>query len=243
MISPQKVQKMLDPKNYLEKEPVFNADMLDALLTEGTKICYSEEDGVMLRIGEKGPYMISVKTEEAMKKTAKLIAEERYMAIIRPLKLIPQFFEEKGKPAEMMPCYQATYLSGKRKPEAEIPGIEIRPLEKEHISFVCANYDDDERYIASRVEYGMLGAFDEEGNCAGFIGFHGEGAMGLLKVLPEYRRRGIGEALESRMINRRLAEGRIPYDHVVVGNEKSMCLQRKIGMELSEKIVTWVFTD
>lgn len=234
---------MLDPKIYLEKDPAYHADMLDALLVEGTKIYYSEEDGVMLRIGGKGPYSISASNEEAMEKMAKLIEEDRYMAVVRPFRLIPKLFEAKGKPAEMMPCYQAAYLSKERKPEKDVPGIVIKPLTMEHHRFVCDHYEDDEDYIKSRIEYGMLGAFDEEENCAGFVGFHGEGSMGLLQVLPEYRRRGIGEALEARVINRRLSEERIPYDHVVVGNEKSMALQRKSGLILSEKIVTWVFTD
>ena len=231
---------MKDPKTYLEKDFAYHADMLDALLTEGTKVLYSEEDGVMLRIGGKGPYAISANSAEAMTKMAKLIEKDRYMAIIRPLRFLPEFFAVKGA-AETMPCYPAAYPSDERKEEKEVPGITIKPLTMEQLRFVCDHYDDDEDYIKSRIEYGMIGAFDEDGNCAAFVGFHGEGAMGLLQVLPEYRRRGIGEALEARVINRRLSEGRIPYDHVVVGNEKSMALQRKSGMALSEKIVTWVF--
>lgn len=231
---------MKDPKTYLEKDFAYHADMLDALLTEGTKVLYSEEDGVMLRIGGKGPYAISANSAEAMTKMAKLIEKDRYMAIIRPLRFLPEFFAVKGA-AETMPCYQAAYPSDERKEEKEVSGITIKPLTMEQLRFVCDHYDDDEDYIKSRIEYGMIGAFDEDGNCAAFVGFHGEGAMGLLQVLPEYRRRGIGEALEARVINRRLSEGRIPYDHVVVGNKKSMALQRKSGMALSEKIVTWVF--
>ena len=234
---------MKDPKPYLLKDFAYHADMLDALLAEGTEVVYSEEDGVMLRMGNSGPYAISAKTEDAMEKMAKLITEECYMAVVRPFKFLPKLFEIKGKPVEMMPCYQAAYKDRKPVPEYEVPGIEIRPLTEENLSFVCKNYDDDEDYIKSRIEYGMLGAFDESGNCAGFVGFHGEGSMGLLTVLPEYRRRGIGIALEAKNLNRRLSEGRIPFGHVVVGNEKSMGLQKKIGMEFSEKIVTWIFSD
>ena len=234
---------MKDPKPYLEEDFAYHADMLDAFLEDGTKVIYSEEDGVMLRIGKHGPYAISAKTEEAMEKMAKLIEEKRYMAVVRPFKFLPKLFEIKGKPVEMMPCYQAAYKGKEPVLEYEVPGIEIRPLTRENVSFVCKNYDDDEDYIKSRIEYGMLGAFDESGNCAGFIGFHGEGSMGLLTVLPEYRRRGIGIALEAKNLNRRLSEGRIPFGHVVVGNEKSTGLQNKIGMEFSEKIVTWIFSD
>ncbi|MFQ7452543.1 MAG: GNAT family N-acetyltransferase [Flavonifractor plautii] len=38
----------------------------------------------------------------------------------------------------------------------------------------------------------MLGAF-VDGTLAGFAGFHGEGSIGLLEVLPAYRRRGLGK--------------------------------------------------
>ena len=234
---------MKDPKSYLEKDFAYHADMLDALLIKESEVLYSEDDGVMIRIGEWGPYAISAKTEEAMEKMAKLIAENRYMAVVRPFKFLPKLFEIKGRPVEMMPCYQAAYKKKEPVHETEVPGFEIRPLEQEHAPFVCENYDDDEGYIKSRIEYGMLGAFDESGNCAGFIGFHGEGSMGLLTVLPEYRRKGIGIALEAKNLNRRLSEGRIPFGHVVVGNEKSKGLQKKIGMEFSEKIVTWIFSD
>ncbi|MBO5506087.1 MAG: tRNA threonylcarbamoyladenosine dehydratase, partial [Clostridia bacterium] len=52
---------------------------------KNVKVLYSEEDGVMLRIGGKGPYAISANSAEAMTKMAKLIEKDRYMAIIRPL--------------------------------------------------------------------------------------------------------------------------------------------------------------
>ena len=179
---------MLDPKVYLEKDPVLHADMLDALCDEKTKVIYSEEDGVLLRIEGDGPYAVSASTSEAMTKMAELIDEEHFGAVIRPFRFIPEFFAVKGKMG-MMPCYQTVYINKEPLFENNVPGIEIKPLTMEQLRFVCDNYEDDEEYIKSRIEYGMLGAFDEEGNCAGFIGFHGEGSMGLLTVLPEYRRK------------------------------------------------------
>ncbi len=233
---------MLDPEIYLERDVLLHADMLNALRDENTETIYSEEDGVMLKFGKHGPFAITAANAEAMTKMASLIGQERFSAVIRPFRFLPEFFAVKGK-CGTMPCYQASYQSKEPVSEPDIPGIEIRPLTEEHIPFVRKEYDDDEWYIAFCVKNGMLGAFDENGNCAGFIGTHGEGSIGLLKVLPEYRRRGIGIALESRMINKKLREGKIPHDHVVVGNEKSMCLQRKIGMEIADNMVTWVFND
>ena len=233
---------MLDPKKYLEQNIVLHADMLNALLDEKTEVLYSEEDGVMIKMGEYGPFAITAKTEEAMRIMAKLITKESFGAVVRPFKFIPIIFEEKGKMG-MMPCHQAAYLSKEPLEEPEIPGITFAPLREEHIPFIMKEYEDDEEYMTFCVKNGMIGAFDEEGNCAGFIGCHGEGSMGLLKVLPEYRRKGIGLALEARNINSRLAKGKLPFGHVVVGNEKSIGLQKKIGMEFADNLVTWVFND
>ena len=155
---------MKDPKPYLEEDFAYHADILDALLVKESEIIYSEDDGVMLRMGEWGPYAISAKTEEAMGKMAKLIEEKRYMAVVRPFKFLPKLFEIKGKPVEMMPCYQAAYPKKEPVLEYDVPGIDIKPLTEENLSFVCKNYDDDEDYIKSRINYGMLGAFDENGN-------------------------------------------------------------------------------
>ena len=64
---------MKDPKPYLEEDFAYHADMLDAFLEDGTKVIYSDEDGVMLSIGKNGPYAISANSAEAMVNMANLI--------------------------------------------------------------------------------------------------------------------------------------------------------------------------
>lgn len=83
----------------------------------------------------------------------------------------------------------------------------------------------------------------KSGEFVGFIGRHPEGSMGLLQVFPEYRRQGYGEELESFMINRFLEEGRVPYAHIIVDNEKSMNLQKKLGYEVADKKIYWLFKE
>lgn len=75
---------------------------------------------------------------------------------------------------------------------------------------------------------------------AGFIGLHGEGGIGMLEVFPEYRRRGLAAALVQGMVRRRLAEGAIPFGHIVKGNEPSLRLQKKLGFRFSEEFVYWI---
>ena len=229
---------MKDPKIYLMNDPLLHADMLDCLDAGKGEVLYSEEDGVMIRSGED-LYRISTESEETLRKLCRMIKNDRdYDIVTHQFRLISAIYEEKGL-FDILPCRQGVYR-GERLPEPEINGIEFRPLTLDQLAFVTENYDSDERYIKSRIEDGMLGAFDGE-KCVGFIGRHGDGSVGLLKVLPAYRRRGIGEALETRMVNRVLDEGRVPYDHVVIGNDASMSLQRKLGMEFAKNMVVWLW--
>ena len=229
---------MKDPKIYLMKDPLLHADMLDSLNAGKATLVYSEDDGVMLKSG-RDLYRISTESEDTLRRLCKMIENDRdYDIVTHQFRLISAIYEEKGL-FDILPCRQAVYR-GEKLPEPEIPGIEFRPLTMDQLSFVTENYGSDERYIRKRIDEGMLGAFDGE-KCVGFIGRHGDGSVGLLKVLPAYRRRGIGEGLESRMVNRVLDEGRVPYDHVVIGNDASMSLQKKLGMEFAKNMVVWLW--
>ena len=182
---------MKDPKIYLMNDPLLHADMLDCLDAGKGEVLYSEEDGVMIRSGED-LYRISTESEETLRKLCRMIKNDRdYDIVTHQFRLISAIYEEKGL-FDILPCRQGVYR-GERLPEPKINGIEFRPLTLDQLAFVTENYDSDERYIKSRIEDGMLGAFDGE-KCVGFIGRHGDGSVGLLKVLPAYRRRGIGEA-------------------------------------------------
>lgn len=229
---------------YLEKDPLHYADMIDNLRDERTSVVYSEEDGVLLRleIGE-GMYFLTAKTGEAAKRLTKMINDENYMILAHEFRFVADIFDVTGI-LEMLPCMQASYQSQKPFEVEHIDGIEFKPLKKEHLKFVMENYSsaDSEEYIESRIEKGMIGAFKGK-DCIGFVGEHGEGSMGLLEVLPQYRRLGIGSALSKLMINKKLKEGRIPYDHVVIGNDASMEMQKNIGMSFSDSMVVWLFHD
>ena len=64
--------------------------------------------------------------------------------------------------------------------------------------------------------------------------------MGMLHVFPEYRRKGYAEALESLLANKYIEQGRIPYGHVVVGNDASMALQKKLGFQVADEKIYWL---
>ncbi len=75
----------------------------------------------------------------------------------------------------------------------------------------------------------MLGAF-VDGTLAGFAGFHGEGSIGLLEVLPAYRRRGLGgSAAPGGRCSLALERGQYAFGQVLIDNAPSLALPEKGG--------------
>jgi hypothetical protein len=88
----------------------------------------------------------------------------------------------------------------------------------------------------------------EDGNTArgdfvGFIGSHADGSMGMLHVFETHRRHGYAEEIESAQINHFLKEGRLPFGHVIEGNEASYRLQQKLGLRFADEYVTWMLLE
>lgn len=145
--------------------------------------------------------------------------------------------------SEINACWQAAYLHTAHLPLPEL-GVEVRQLETPHLSTVCANYQlEDKDYLGWLISRGALyGAFNGDTLLA-FAGCHAEGSIGLLEVLPQYRRQGLATLLQSHMINLELSRGHIPYGQVFDGNEPSLALQRSLGMVQSMNRLYWAARD
>lgn len=121
--------------------------------------------------------------------------------------------------------------------------LALRILGEDAVPFLVAHYDHPSatpKHMRERVRDGlMLGAFRDD-QCLGFAGLHEEGAIGMLTVLPEYRRQGVATALVLELVRRLLERQRVPYTHVHINNEVSMALQEKLGFVRAEKPVTWL---
>lgn len=148
-------------------------------------------------------------------------------------------------PNSAFKCFRETYqYSYNGKPfELDVP-YQISELTMNDWDYLKSHYyrnGNDEPYLKGCIKRGMLKAhFDN--NIIGFVGEHPEHALGLLFVDENYRRQGIGKALEKAMINKILQEGRVPIEHVVITNENSKKLQASIpDMNKDEGYVYWYF--
>lgn len=98
-----------------------------------------------------------------------------------------------GRYKERMDCRQAFYLKKDPPAVALRPGVTLRPLTMEDLPFVLENYHNPgayESHIRGRIAEGMV-AGQVDGQLAGFAGVHQEGALGMLEVVPAFRRRGL----------------------------------------------------
>lgn len=220
---------------WLSRDPLLHTDMTEALRRGLGEIASAADRGVLLSVDEGNCGMLSCADPET---ALTLLAGKSFpLLAVHQEELETVLCRELGMESWMR-CRQAVYLH--RKPPEET-AEDIRPLGAEHLDFLLANYRrEDSEYLAWLLERGALfGAF-RAGELVGFIGKHAEGSMGLLEVLPAWRRQGVGESLERFMIARELERGNLPYCQVVFHNQASLALQRKLGLSLAEGAVIWL---
>jgi len=141
-------------------------------------------------------------------------------------------------------CLSFAYL-GALPPPLRLPtGVEIKRLAPTLAKLVSDTYRNsgggytEAETAALMRDKGVFGAFTDS-KLAGFIGRHADGSIGMLHVFDGFRRRGIGEALETFMINYVMTFGRVPLCDVYCGNSASMALQTKLGMTAARCGAFW----
>ena len=138
-----------------------------------------------------------------------------------------------------MLCSQACYTRGEPLP---VRHKDIRQLTVEEVPYVAEHYHlGDEIYVRERITAGDVFGIYIEGKLCGFIGCHNDGSMGMLYVEDAYRRQGLAASLEGYLINKQREQGMIPYAHIVNGNEASIQLQERLGLNLSDPAIWWLY--
>lgn len=233
----------------LYRQKLLHTDMIQVLGRGTGKLLHMDEDGCAVRDLMTGTIFLT-----AEEHTAKPLLSHIQNAVTENL--------ERGKllavhQAELAAAVREKYdgycfteqicrlfVYTKDVPLKPAHHIVFRELTENDLPVVAEHYHDDVvddiAYLKDRLrKKSMLGAFLEE-KLVGFIGMHGEGSIGLLHVLSDWRRKGVGAALEAEMINRLLREGRTPYCYVREENEASAGLQEKLGLYPAKGRVHWL---
>ena len=223
---------------YLRSDFLLNVDMIECINRDICDLLYAERDGVLLYVRDSDVYMLSCDSTDAALRITDGIDSE--LLWIHQLEQTDALCAAHGyRPGE--PCWQAVYTKAEPLDET---WPDIRRLDSGYAQLVSQNYHNgDFDYVNLLISRGEIYGVFADGALAGFVGCHSEGSVGLLEVLPEYRRRGLGEALERNAINRALEAGWTPYGQVFCSNEVSRRLQEKLGMEFSDKYISWLWKN
>lgn len=251
----EKYEKLVACRDVMMKQKLLHIDMIEAINRGSAELIACEGDNILLLEPRSRVYYYTAldETRDGMELLKNLPG-----GVLSDIELLVLHQEELFEPVQtllsarlLFHCHQVVYTRREQLPitglyrgdgQPTADGLVIAPLTMEHLDLVCANYDqmDDKIYIKDRIAKGvMYGAF-VDGVLAGFIGNHEEGSIGLLTVLPKFRGRKIGKALETYMINVSLRQGHIPYGQVIEGNDKSMRLQESLGLYTAKTPVCWL---
>lgn len=249
MLNPLFTTPVLTPvpcRSIIDSDPLLYIDVTEALRRNIGKILYADETSCLIGFPHGDAPITEFTTLCGSQHAARRLADKLPWDKDILVAVHEDFFADCL--FERFPIktflgerfYQVAYLRPDPVPIPESP-FTVAPLTPTHLEQVTALHKGEEAsYLLDRLESGvMLGAFDGD-TLAGIIGIHGEGALGLLQVHPDYRRRGIGKLLEAHQINRLLALGHIPYASVLTDNVASLALQRSLGMTNSVPSFRWL---
>lgn len=224
----------------LETNPVLYAGLIQILKRGTAEILEETENGIFLLDTVSNGVMLAGENIETGRQWLRKHSDLHSTLFSVFDRELVDFIRAEYGLTEVLDCYQAVYPLN--TPLACEKNLQIRCATQQDLPIILAHYGKlSETELQQVITRGNLFLAFHNGDAVGFVGEHLEGSMGLLEVFPGCRRQGYGAELESFMISRMLERGLLPYCQVEVDSEKSLALQRKLGMMVSTEKVYWVF--
>lgn len=248
-----KYEELQECKKCMMRQKLLHIDMIELINRGRARIVYHDADEILLRDIVTGIYFhtrMSGVPQMEWKLPLKLAKDDRIECIVLHQREMVPLMETHFHLKEDMECLQGAYTRREKLPVRGLygpdgrgeDGFAIRTLTEEYIPFVAEHYSEigTSEYVSERIRHGAVyGAFYDK-KIVGFIANHEEGSIGMLYVLPEYRKRHVAMALETYCMNLAVERGEIPYGQVVLGNEASIRLQEKMGICFAKGTIVWM---
>lgn len=68
---------------------------------------------------------------------------------------------------------------------------------------------------------------------------HDEGSIGVLHVMENYRRQGLGRFVTKALTVQKLKNGQIPFMHIEKDNKASLAMAKSLGF-VEDRIILWI---
>lgn len=248
-----KYEELQECKKCMMRQKLLHIDMIELINRGRARIVYHDADEILLRDIVTGIYFhtrMSGVPQMKWKLPLKLAKDDSIECIVLHQREMVPLMETHFHLKEDMECLQGAYTRREKLPVRGLygpdgrgeDGFAIRTLTEEYIPFVAEHYSEigTSEYVSERIRHGAVyGAFYDK-KIVGFIANHEEGSIGMLYVLPEYRKRHVAMALETYCMNLAVERSEIPYGQVVLGNEASIRLQEKMGICFAKGTIVWM---
>lgn len=248
-----KYEELQECKKCMMRQKLLHIDMIELINRGRARIVYHDADEILLRDIVTGIYFhtrMSGVPQMEWKLPLKLAKDDSIECIVLHQREMVPLMETHFHLKEDMECLQGAYTRREKLPVRGLygpdgrgeDGFAIRTLTEEYIPFVAEHYSEigTSEYVSERIRHGAVyGAFYDK-KIVGFIANHEEGSIGMLYVLPEYRKRHVAMALETYCMNLAVERGEIPYGQVVLDNEASIRLQEKMGICFAKGTIVWM---
>lgn len=225
---------------FLNREPLLRVQSLAAFQRGTAKILAQHDEGLLILDEYSGLHFLGADSEKAVKALLPLLPEARVLVSDYP-PMDPYIMQVRGY-RHRLACVNAVYI--KQEPLPVDSRLCLQPLPLAMAPVV--EQLNDTHYLAEIEDFirrGRLlgGTLGEQ--IVGFVGWHEDDSLGMLHVFEEHRRQGHAQALVALIINKSLEQGILPFGQVAADNHASLALQRKMGLSLSDKTVSWLFNE
>ena len=228
-----------------ESAAALTVDMEQACLRGNVeKVICCDETAVLLK-HRCGIYMLWARTADAGRKAIGMLGSDDPLyhgmrCCVTHGKAARDAVAAETKLYIEKPCIQFCRYSKEKLPLAGIG--RVRELALSDLPVVLATYrKSTEEHLRKAIEKGEMFGIELDGELAAFVGMHQDGSVGMLEVLPKFRRRGIGTELESYMHNMHIDRGWVPYGQVYTDNAASLGMQAKFGLIKASEPVWWAY--
>ncbi len=230
------IEEASDPRNLVA--------LAEALRLGRARCLHAGDDGLLVRVEASGDILVAARDgRTAASLISGVVAEEldpeATITLTDARWAADAGLADREPPHETLRYRICVYE--RTEPIPVMGTLRIEPLGEDDLGTVLAHYENlSEQTVRRHLADGwVFGGYDAAGELVGFIGEHDEGAIGMLEVFPEQRRHGYGFELAACAVNRMLAAGRIPYSQVVLTNEASFALHRRLGMTALPTVQCW----
>ena len=223
-------------ESLTKQNRLLNIDIIENLKHEEIELIYMYDKGCLIE--NQGTQLISFEDKSKIKNFDEKIDKSKIIVVHQ------EFYKEhliKNGYTVLSSCHQATFE--KSSFCLDLPNdVVIKYLTLNNLDFVFSLYNKfiDRDGLKERIQNKKMFGIFYQGKIAGFIGWHHEGAIGMLEIDKEFRRRHFATYLEKFIINKQLEELKTPYCQIIDGNEKSMSLQKKLGFSFAKEMIFWM---